>query len=184
MGEGERLLTHFFPGSRAVIQVDSRSGLLAMGAMGLPGSPRRHLRAAEQAQQVASQQLEELKARQEASNSNMDAMQLDQAKIKTHVVKAQKEILVSNGGEGRRRVSKACPCSIHFSLISARCLIPPHVDPPPTSPQGLQAMGHVAMAADATAKQVKQDYDAARAAMEAAAQNSAVSMIRPLPQLA
>ena len=45
-------------------------------------------------------------------------------------------------------------------------------------------MGHVAMAADATAKQVKQDYDAARAAMEAAAQNSAVSMIRPLPQLA
>ena len=96
--------------------------------MGLPGSPRRHLRAAEQAQQVASQQLEELKARQEASNSNMDAMQLDQAKIKKHVVKAQKEILVSNGGEGRLAPQKLAPRklapAVFTSLSSHFCEVP------------------------------------------------------------
>ena len=43
--------------------------------------------------------------------------------------------------------------------------------------QGLQTLGHVAMAADASARQLKHDFDAAQTAMATAAQDSAVRAI-------
>lgn len=45
---------------------------------------------------------------------------------------------------------------------------------PPHSYKGLQSLGHVAMAAEAAAKQVKADFEATHSAMASANQNSLV----------
>ena len=55
----------------------------------------RHIQEYEQAQEVATKAVEELRSWQEATTFSVDALQHDQDKVKKHLVKTQKEVQVN-----------------------------------------------------------------------------------------